>query len=140
MRDFALQKEDVLAHIDHAATEVTALGARPDAPREQLKIGIAEVAMFLAAKIVVPVIASYVSRALYERFGYMRSRSDVNKAVAALQGSSVSSSPAVDRESVVKAVVDSLVDDEGLRREDAEELVAKVYERVAAEVGSVKRS
>jgi hypothetical protein len=96
---------------------------------DELQLTGAEVLGFLAVKVVVPVVASFVSRELWERYNRMRTRSKAKEAEAELKGM-VPAVPAVDEPDVVSAIVDSLRD-EGVPGDVAERVALDAYARFA---------
>jgi hypothetical protein len=99
----------------------------------QLELTGAEVLGFLALKVAVPVVASFISRELWERYNRMRTRAQARRAEEELKDAAVVE-PAVAEADVVRAVADSLRD-EGVPGEVAERVAERAYARVARRVG-----
>jgi hypothetical protein len=106
-----------------------------DSQDHGLKVADLAILAFLGAKVAVPIVCSFVSRELWERYNRIRTRAQAKQAQADLAGKSLGEAQA-EKESVIDAVVD-ILREEGISEAAAEDLALQAYTRVQARVPAV---
>ena len=101
---------------------------------DDLRLTGAELAGFLAAQAVLPIVCNFVSSALYERYRTIRSREHARRAREELRDAVPAEQPATDPDEARQHVVVVLVA-EGVPQTVAEETARVVHERIAASLG-----
>jgi hypothetical protein len=105
--------------------------SRATAKDKDLKLPGAEVvALFLAGKVVLPIICGMISRVLYDKFKNIQTKSDADAARKAIVQAPAQDKP-VDRGTIQTEVTKSLVD-EGLPPAAAEKIVKETIDDIAS--------
>lgn len=106
-----------------------------DSQNYGLKVADLAILAFLGAKVAVPIVCSFVSRELWERYNRIRTRDLAKQARADLAGKALRKAN-IDQETVVDTVVEVLCE-EGIPKAAAEELALQAYTRVQARVPAI---
>jgi hypothetical protein len=101
-----------------------------------LKLTGLEILAFIAVKVAIPIVCSFVSRELWERYERIRTHSQAQEARSELAQVQISASPGIDEDIVLAAVVESLVA-EGVSPGDASRIALKSYKRLQAQLAPV---
>jgi hypothetical protein len=121
----------ILAEQEEAASkEIQEALDRGDDPG--LKLAPLVVVAFLGVKVALPIVCSFASREVWERYNHIRTRSQAEKARGELAVVATSQTN-LDEESVVGPVVDSLRE-EGVSPEVADRVVRQAYVRIKKEM------
>ena len=100
-----------------------------------LKVADLAILAFLGAKVAVPIVCSFVSRELWERYNRIRTRDQAKQARADLAGKALSEAH-TEKETVIDTVVE-ILREEGIPKGAAEEIALQAYTRVQARVPAV---
>jgi hypothetical protein len=99
-----------------------------------LKLAPLAVLAFLGAKVALPIVCSFVSRELWERYNRIRTHAQASEARAELAATATGQANP-DEDSVVGPVVESLLE-EGVSAEVADRVVRQAYIRIREQMGS----
>jgi hypothetical protein len=86
-----------------------------------------EVLAFIGAKVAIPIVVSFVSRSLYDKYKDINSKKDLTDAKSALNGQSALNPPPVKRDEVTKVIVAKLLG-EGFSEEHAQSAAKAAYD------------